>query len=263
MPRMSWTINGGAEADTVNVQTIDAVTTVNGDAGDDTVNVGTNAPAVDGTVNQINALLNVSGDDGDDTLNVDDSGDNVANTGVLTSSRITGLGMGSPDQSVVNPDGGITYDTLEAVNISLGTGADVFTIESTHTGATTLNANAGADTVYVQTIDGPTTVNAGVGGDTINVHNTENLVDQISALLTVSGDGDGDTLNVIDTDDADDNTGALSTEQITGLDMMGRIAYDTLETLNILLGSGDDHFTIQGTHRRETRYPESLWQRRQ
>ena len=39
---------------------------------------------------------------------------------------------------------------------------------------------------------------------------------------------------------------------ITGLGNAGAIAYDTVEHLNIFLGSGGDTFTIQGTHAAET-----------
>src|SRR5205823_1581150 len=140
-----------AGADTVNVQTIDGATAVNAGADADMINVGSLAPAVGGTVNAINALLTINGNDGADALNVDDTGDGLANTGTLTSTTLTGLGMTS----------GIVYGTLESVNVNLGSGGDSFTIASTHAGATTLNTNAGADTVNVQTIGGATAVNAG------------------------------------------------------------------------------------------------------
>ena len=84
---------------------------------------------------------------------MDDTGDVAPNTGVLTSTSLTDLGM----------SGGITYGTLEHLNIGLGSGGDIFTIASTHAGTTTLNSNAGADTVNVRTISGATTVNAGSG----------------------------------------------------------------------------------------------------
>ena len=72
-----------------------------------------------------------------DTLNVfnDDSiSDDIGN---LTSTRLTGLGMG-PDQFVAGRvlNGGITYGDLEALNIHLGHGQDAFTIETTHFGTT-------------------------------------------------------------------------------------------------------------------------------
>ncbi|KKK61359.1 hypothetical protein LCGC14_3015130, partial [marine sediment metagenome] len=154
------TVSTGAAGDTINVQTIDAVLTVNAGDDDDTINVGSNAPAGNGNVNGIAAGLTVNGDGGSgDTMNVDDTADNLANTGNLTSTQLTGLGM-----SV-----GITYGTLETVNVDLGSGGDTFTIASTHGGITTLDTLGGADTVNVRTIAGPTTVNTGDAADTVNV----------------------------------------------------------------------------------------------
>ena len=71
-----------------------------------------------------------------DYLSVDDTADDVDNTGVLTSARITGLGMGNVNQQVVEAALGITYGTIEDLYIALGTGNDHFTIDSTHNGST-------------------------------------------------------------------------------------------------------------------------------
>src|SRR5260221_8290985 len=116
--------NSSAGVDTTNVQTIAGATTVNTGTEADTINVGSLAPATGGNVNAINALLTINGNDGADTLNVDDAGDSLANTGTLTSTTLTGLGMAS----------GIVYGSLEAVNVNLGSGGDTFTIASTHGG---------------------------------------------------------------------------------------------------------------------------------
>ena len=95
-----------------------------------------------GNVNAISALLTINGEADSDTLNVDETGDATANVGTLTSTTLTGLGM----------SGSITYGTFETLNVSLGSGSDTFTIQSTHSGATTLNTNNGDDTIHVQTI---------------------------------------------------------------------------------------------------------------
>ena len=238
------TIATGSEADTVNIRTIGAATTVNAGSEDDTINVGSLAPAIlGGTVNGISAPLTINGDAGSDTLNVDDTGDVAGNTGTLTATTLTDLGM----------SGGITYGTLEHLNIGLGSGGDIFTIASTHTGTTTLNSNAGADTVNVRMIAGATTVNAGSENDTIHVGSLApailgGTVDGISAPLTINGNAGSDTLNVDDTGDTDLNTGTLTSTTLTGLDMSAGITYGTLETLNIGLGSGGDDFTIASTH---------------
>ena len=58
---------------------------------------------------------------------------------------------------------GITYNTIETVNIFFGSNVDEFTVESTHGGATNLNGNNGADIFNIRTISGNTTVNSGNG----------------------------------------------------------------------------------------------------
>jgi len=232
----SVNIGLGSGDDTLNVQSIDATTptTLNAGLGNDTVNIGSLA----GTVNAIGAPLTVNGQGGSDTLNVDDTGDTEANTGTLTATTLTGLGMLR----------GITYGTLESVNIALGSGGDSFTIASTHEGETTLNGNAGTDTVNVRTTGGATTVNAGSENDTVNVGSLAGTVNGIGAPLTVNGGDGSDTLNVDDTGDTTANTGTLTATTLAGLGMLGGITYGTLESVNIALGSGGDSFTIASTH---------------
>jgi hypothetical protein len=113
-----WTYGG---SDTINIRGMDATTTINAGDDGDTINVGSLAPASGGNVNGIDAELIVNGDGGGDTLNVDDTGDTSPNSGTLTGTNITGLGMG----------GQITYDSIATLNINLGSGGDTFTIEST------------------------------------------------------------------------------------------------------------------------------------
>jgi Ca2+-binding RTX toxin-like protein/subtilisin-like proprotein convertase family protein len=191
----------------------------------------------------------VNGNDGADTLNVDDTGDTAANTGTLTSTRLTGIGMAAGDTSK-----GITYGTLEDVNIGLGSGGDTFTIESTHSGTTDLFARGGADVVNVRTTAGQTTVDTADGDDTINVGSlapviTRGTLNGLAGLVIVrAGNGSGDTLNVDDSGDGSSNTGEMTATTITGLGMGGGIQYHDLETLNLWLGSGSDTFTAHSTH---------------
>ena len=257
------TVDTGADSDTINVRTIGAALTINAGSEDDTVNVGSNAPGAGGNVNAIGALLTVNGEGGNDTLNVDDTGDSAANTGNLTSTSLTGLGLSAA---------GLIYGTMETLSIGLGSGGDTFTIASTHAGSTTLNTNGGADTANVLTTAGVTTVNTGAGSDAINVRaigaaltvkagsedDTVNVgsntpgtggnVNAIGALLTVDGEGGIDTLNVDDSGDTAANTGMLTGTTVTGLGMTDGIGYAAFEALNIGLGSGGDAFTIASTH---------------
>jgi Ca2+-binding RTX toxin-like protein len=210
------TLDSGDGADVVNVLGTRAgtFTTVKGGAHDDTINVGSSGGTLDG----IAGLLTINGNEpgASDVLNVDDSGDTGANSGALTATSITGLGMA----------GSIVYGTIETLNIELGSGADAFTVESTHAGATNLHANGGDDTI-----------NVGVGS-----------LNGLSGPLAVSGGDGADTLNVDDTGDTEPNTGALTAITITGLGMGVGIAYGAVETLNIDLSSGADTFTIDSTH---------------
>jgi Ca2+-binding RTX toxin-like protein len=249
------TVYGNDDNDTVNVTNVvsGAETTVYAGAGNDTFNVGTSAPAAGGDLDRIGALLTIYGEEGLDTLNTDDSGDESANSGTLSDTTITGLDMG----------GGMAYATIETLNIGLGTSGDVFTIHSTHAGATHLNTNNGDDVVNVRTIAGITTVDGGSGDETFNVGsnaagtiaspntNTGGTVDGIGALLTVNGNdptSGSDWLIVDDTGDSDPNSGTLTETTITGLDMGGSIAYGTIEHLIVSLGSGGNTLTITSTH---------------
>jgi hypothetical protein len=234
-------VNGQDGDDVVDLRgmlaTINA--TFSGGAGNDTFNLRSLAPLV---VNAIDGPVTINGDDGQDTLNVYDTGDTTANTGVLTSTKLTGLGMAS----------GVTYGTLEAVNISLGSGGNSFAIQDTHTGSTTLCSGSGADTVNVQAVHGMTTVNTQAGQDTINVGSMApavgGTVNQIAAALIVNGgDGNPDTLNVDDTGDAAANSGVLTATTLTGLGMGTGITYGTVEVLKISLGAGGDNFNVQAT----------------
>jgi len=152
--------------------------------------------------------------------------------------RVDGLGM----------SGLIEFDALEDVNITLGAGDDIFTVESTHTGTTTVNAGSGGDTVDVKTIAGETTINADGGLDTVNIGDDNGLADQIAALLTVRGGSDFDTINVDDSSDATSNTGDLTDTHLDGLGTAAGVDYFTAEDLNVFLGTGSDIFTVLSTH---------------
>jgi hypothetical protein len=227
----------------VNVRAISAATTVNTGSDADTVNVGSTTPATGGDVNSIAALLTVNGDGEADTLNVDDTGDSVGNTGTLTSTELTGLGM----------TGKLVYGSLEALKISLGSGDDTFTVKSTHGGSTELNTNAGGDTVTLESIAGTTTVNPAAEADTVNVRsisaattiNTGSDADTVNVgslapaaggklsglagALVLDGQGGADALNIDDSGNASAATGTLDAATLAGLGMKGDIAYAQMD----------------------------------
>jgi hypothetical protein len=258
-------INLGSGSDTFNVRSTNAttITNLNSGAGVNTVNVGSLASAAGGTLNNIQGTLNVTGN-GSDTLNVDDTGVTTAMSGTLTATSLTGLGLGV---------GGINYSGLAALNVSLGSYGNTFTISDTASATvTTLNSGSGADTVNVVMDGGVTNINALGGNDTVNVQgtgattnvntgagvNTINVgslapatggtLNNIQGTVNITGYG-SDTLNVDDTASAAVKTGTLTATSLTGLGMgAGGITYSGLAGLNISLGSGGNTFTINGTY---------------
>ena len=237
----TWSIAlGGAPAVTYPVQAGDTVADVTGffEEGIDSAY----APLVSGTrvtlrtgwptgtqpvaedlyfVAPFNLNFRVIEDDQVDALYVDNTNSPADDVGVLTDSRITGLGMGGT--TVVAGrlvPGGITYSNLEVVSVGLGRGNDHFTVETTHAGSTTVRGGAGNDTIAVETIVGHATIETGAGDDTVTVANDEQNVDQITGLLTVDMGAGEDTLVVDDSGDAvDDTTLDLTASTLTGLDM--------------------------------------------
>ena len=263
----------GGGNDRIAVRAISGATTIQSGSGNDTIGVGSFAGLwetspnvfqflnVNGKANDINALLTIDGGSQGttDQLTVDDTGDSLANVGDLTFERITGI---------FGPSGSITYGNLEDLRISLGTNGDLFTIHSTHTGTTELFGGPGDDLVAVKTTDGVTTVNTESGNDTIGVGdngqfgpggaftNVDGTLNQINQLLTIDGGsstGAGDRLIADDSGDPLRNFGELTSTRLILLGMGGNdrlkgIAYHALENLLVVLGSGDDVFTIQSTH---------------
>ncbi|MBC1253909.1 hypothetical protein GNE54_00490, partial [Trichormus variabilis V5] len=230
------TINAGDGADTLNVQAITNATTLNAGTGNNVINV---ASAGTPTVNGIAAALTINGGPENNSLEVRDSGDTTANTGTLTDTQLTGLGM----------TGGITYREITNLSIRLGSGNNNFTIASTFPRTTTsIYGNVGAETFNVRSIRSSTNIFAAGGNDTINVStsapNGGGIVNEILALLFVDGGAGGDTLNVDDRGDGAPNNGTMTANTITGLGMSNGISYTLLEATNILLGSGNDIFTI-------------------
>lgn len=241
------TVNTGAGNDTVNVRTTDSSVILNLGAGVDVVIVGSLAPVSGGVLNGITSALTVNGS-GNDTLNVDDSGSATNKTGELTSTTLAGLGMGSRIGGPLPVV--ITFSGLLALDISLGSGADVFTIQSTISGTTSLDVGPGNDVVYVKSAAGLTSVNGGLGDDTFYVGTSapgaNSVLGQILAVLTLDGDAGADTAYVDDRGHSGPSIGTLTGSSLTGLEMAG-INYGGLETLNIELGAGDDVFNVQGT----------------
>ncbi len=171
----------GAGVNTVNAEATGAgvTTTVDGTkpGSSNTFNVGLFFFAfpvfILPTVDSIQGNLVLEGAGGTDTLNVDDIGSFGPKTGALTSSTITGLGMGPQ---------GITYSGIGDLNVNLGSGGNSFNI----------NDAAG------QNLPASTTINGGSsGGDQLtaswggDMTGTLDLVAFESSTITISGNLNG------------------------------------------------------------------------
>ena len=92
------------------------------------------------------------------------------NAGQLTSTRLTGLGMGSSvTQGTTVYGGGITYANFEMLSLYLGSGADAFEVISTHAGETLIDLGGGNDAAAVRRVLGHTTILGATGNDTITL----------------------------------------------------------------------------------------------
>lgn len=194
-----------------------------------------------------------SPEDDVDTLNVLDQDSTANDVGMLTSTRLTGLGMGG-DQVIEGKtyNGGITYQDFEALNINLGSGTDTLTVESTHTGTTGISLGAGNDTINIKTVDGVTTVHGDAGNDTFNVTHQAptlggGLTTSINKDIHLFGDADSDRLNVDDSGETRDTRLDLTESTLDIEYMAGTINYGTMEDIYIDSGSGNDIFNITGT----------------
>lgn len=217
------TVNGGIGNDTFYVQTTSAPLTINTGGGFNVVDIGSTAPYLGSVLDGIQGQVTVTGD-GKDTLNIDDTGSTTNETGTLTATTLTGLGLGA---------NGIVYSGIAALNVNLASGNDVFNIQSTNGGTSTvLNTGAGTNTINIGSLE-PVT-----GG----------VVDGILGALNLIGSGT-DTLNVDDTGSTINKTGTLTSTTLTGLGMgTSGIVYSGIAALNINLGFGNDGFNIRSTN---------------
>ncbi len=215
--------------DTFALRSADLDVTIDGGTGNDTILVGSSANEITGSnsggnVNGVTGAVTIAGSGNTDVLSIDDTGDTLANVGTLTSTRLTGIGLGAS---------GITYSGVETIGISLGSGGDTFNIQSSLAGAvTTLNTNGGSDTVNVSS-------NAGT--------NTGNLNGIAGAIVLNAGTGTLDALAISDSGDSGTQAGILTATTLTGFGMGAAITYDGFETFVLDLGSGADTLDVVST----------------
>jgi hypothetical protein len=135
------TVYAGSNGGTVNVKAAANPLTVDGGAANTTVNVGNRAPDLNGTLAGISAPVTVVNSSG--PLNVDDSGDSIGQSGTISATALTGLGMSAG--GAINYDG--SSPNVSALTVWGGTGGAAVTVSGTST-STTLNGNpAGTNTL--------------------------------------------------------------------------------------------------------------------
>jgi Ca2+-binding RTX toxin-like protein len=150
-------------------------------------------------------------------------------------------GLGGGDTVYLNdlhPDVKLTN-----LNVYLGTGSNTVNVYSTAANvATKVDGTQGSNAFYVGSshVDQSNSVLTTVPA----------AVDKISGALTLEGAGP-DTLNVDDSgstiDKSGTKSGTLTSTTLSGLGMGGAITYSGLATLNINLGKGADHLTVNST----------------
>jgi FG-GAP-like repeat/FG-GAP repeat len=240
------TVNTQAGTDTVNVHGIGAVATINAGGGNDAINVSSNAPTNTGALSGITAALTVNGGTGSTTTNVSDTGDTTPSTSTLTPTKLTSTAFGAA--------GSLSYSSLAALNISMGSGGNTFNITNTAAATTTtVRSGAGSDTINVQATGGPTTLQTG-GGSNLNTVNVGSkapaaggVLNNIQGALTVIGNS-ADTMNLDDTGTTVAKTGVLTATAVTGLNpATDGIVYSGLAKLIINLGKAAGEFDVKSS----------------
>ena len=172
------------------------------------------------------------------------------------------------DAQLVSRTEGIHYRDIETLQLWLSETEDTLTIESTHAGATNIYSNDGNDIFYIETTEGNLMVNAGAGDDLIRLGTQaaadspegaiHGIVNHLNGSIVIQGSEDAlggtdgiDTLIVGDQAETTNDTGALTLNTITGLGLAG-VTYHQIDYLEIYTGSGDETFTVESTHVRET-----------
>ena len=272
------TANGGIGDDTFSVYSNKAVLNLNGDDGDDSFILRAFAladqsgasPAIPVLYN-LNAPVFIDGGTGFDDVAVlgTEFGDNF----VITDSGVFGAGINA------------NYTQVEALEVNGMEGDDTFFVLSTSaTVATTVIGHLGNDTIHVTgdvTLPIVSTVDPTSPSPLMSFPLQPHVVSLIRGPLTVEGSKGGrpdralvravilptetdsgphslnlppvneansiDRLNVLNDGSAANDVGTLTGTTLTGLGSTGGIVYLALEILDILLGIGDDTFTVHGT----------------
>ena len=254
-------VNAGDSVDTITVESTIVPLTVNAGLGNDTVNVSYTRTLAIGVpaVFSIPASVTVNGGNGTtDTLNVSF---NYEADIALTATRLTGAALGGT---------GLTYRTMERVNLTLGGLSDTVDILATGAAVTTsINTGGGNDNIVlggvsVNSIRGPLSIDGGPNGtgsvDRITLQEAEpaGIVNQ-GFLGTPASAGPGvGFLGGFGMGGAANNVTFRNTENVQIVTSASN-DFVTLQfattpprfTFNLFLDGGNDGIVFQGTNRND------------
>ncbi|MDB5862130.1 MAG: repeat-containing protein, partial [Ramlibacter sp.] len=248
----------GGYADTFHVKQVasNIVAYVDGAGGDDTLEAGNDA----GLLTGIAGIFGFVGGAGHDTMNVHGS---ATGGGQLSAIGVTGMGMGTNQMVAVHNesfgarfnlndpsypaalyygrrillDGAETISTtVEAVNVLLGGGDDVFSVDGTAQGVASYVDGGGGDDAIT------------VGATLTGLHPTRlRTVAGVGGALLLEGGAGSDTLKVDDSGNDTASVGTLAGTVVSGLGMGGSITFGSPDKLVIALGVGADRFYVPAT----------------
>jgi hypothetical protein len=229
----SLRVNLGAGDDDVAVASIQTGTTtvIRSGKGDDEIVVR----AADGTVNAVRAGLTIMGEAGFDTLRVDDAAEGAASVVTITGNQV-GAASGN---NYFGVGGSLTYGSLEQLTVRAGSGPDTLNVQGTAKGTdVAIEAGGGHDVITVDS-------NGALAGGTVDLVRSHLLID--------GGAGTGNALGINDTSDLTADTMTLTATQIGSaagdsfFGAGGRLTYQNLQGLGVLMGAGGDAVTIRST----------------
>ncbi|MDI1313706.1 FlgD immunoglobulin-like domain containing protein, partial [Prosthecobacter sp.] len=236
-------LGAGLTTATIRSTNSTTTTTLNTGTGSAAVTVGGSEVGTGVNLNAISGKLIINGQGANDTLTLNDTGDTAANIGLITSTRITGLGMGADDVAK-----GIQYTGIEDLFVSLGSGADIVTINSSHSTRTTVNLGVGGlNKVYVgSTYSGLASSDIVTGALVPPV--TTSRLNQIAGHLTLNGEAASNEIYLDNSGDTLAGSGALTATEFTHTAMTGSgITYSSFSKISLWLGDGNDQFFLDST----------------
>ena len=159
-----------------------------------------------------------------DVLNLYNSDSPSNDIGELTLDRIKGLGMSNG--TVINGrvfEGGIGYIALEELNVNLGSGNDELTVNSTHSGITSISGGVGDDKFEVLKTDGDLYINGESGNDSTYLAKSFNgsidgggVLEKIRSHFTFNGGDNEDKLYLDDSNGIRSEVGIVTASTVNG-----------------------------------------------